>query len=301
MRDVMIDLETMGSGPSSAIVALGAVCFDPLTGEIGKTFYCAIDLRDAADNGGVMDPDTVIWWLKQSDEARAAITSNDTVFTRTMLDQFTNFLYSHTTGPKAVRIWGNGSDFDNVILKSTYDRLKVPAPWSFWNNRCYRTLKGLFPQVKLERSGTHHNALDDAMTQAVHAIEIFKVMRGESTITATPRRIESLSPDRACAPVTSKEAIMAIDTKQLKSEVKDLNKALKTAWKEGEKLTAINTKLATKLEKLTTKDAPKADLKAIEKEIKAGEKLIAINAKAAEKLQAKITKLEAKLAPKSEE
>jgi hypothetical protein len=32
----------------------------------------------------------------------------------------------------------------------------------------------MFPNVPMERSGTHHNALDDAISQAKHLIEISK-------------------------------------------------------------------------------------------------------------------------------
>ena len=66
----MLDLETMGKGPSAAIVTIGAVFFDPMTGELGAEFEAHIDLRDSARFGEI-DPDTVLWWLGQSDEAIA--------------------------------------------------------------------------------------------------------------------------------------------------------------------------------------------------------------------------------------
>lgn len=51
MKHVMLDLETMGSGPRAAIVAIGACCFEPETGRIGETFYQAIDLESSVDLG----------------------------------------------------------------------------------------------------------------------------------------------------------------------------------------------------------------------------------------------------------
>ena len=53
-----------------------------------------------------------------------------------------------------------------------------PAGWDFWNNHYYRTLKGLAPLIKVQRGGVYHNALDDAKTQAAHALEVFKHLRG---------------------------------------------------------------------------------------------------------------------------
>lgn len=46
------------------------------------------------------------------------------------------------------------------------------VPWPHWNDRCYRTLKAMRPDVKMERTGTHHNAVDDATSQARHALAL---------------------------------------------------------------------------------------------------------------------------------
>ncbi|HAO2825496.1 TPA: exonuclease, partial [Escherichia coli] len=70
---LMIDLETMGTNTNAPIVVIGAVFFDPQTGEIGPVFYIVISLTDAMNTGAVPDGGTIEWWLKQSSEARAAI------------------------------------------------------------------------------------------------------------------------------------------------------------------------------------------------------------------------------------
>lgn len=71
-----------------------------------------------------------------------------------------------------VKVWGNGADFDNVILGSAYRRLGKSIPWAFYNSRCYRTVKSLQPGCRIERAGTHHNALDDAKSQALHLMRL---------------------------------------------------------------------------------------------------------------------------------
>ena len=68
-QHVMLDLETMGTGPTAAITAIGAVAFSVEAG-ITDTFYKKVDLESSVRNGGTMDPGTVIWWLGQSDAAR---------------------------------------------------------------------------------------------------------------------------------------------------------------------------------------------------------------------------------------
>ncbi len=173
--EVMLDLETMGNGPDAAIVAIGAVAFDIETATISpRGFYVRVDLESAIGSGGVMDPSTVIWWLQQSDEAREEITRED--FERrplvSALLDFRHWLKAEAAGADS-RVWGNGAAFDNVILRRAYQRLPMEAPWTHWNDRCYRTIKGLYGRdIKIERRGTHHHALADAEAQAVHLLRM---------------------------------------------------------------------------------------------------------------------------------
>ncbi|EOU9286440.1 RecE family exodeoxyribonuclease, partial [Escherichia coli] len=53
---LMIDLETMGKNPDAPIISIGAIFFDPQTGDMGPEFSKTIDLETA---GGVIDRDTI--------------------------------------------------------------------------------------------------------------------------------------------------------------------------------------------------------------------------------------------------
>jgi len=161
---IMIDLETMGTRPNAPIVSIGAVAFD--AGGIKSEFYRNVDLKTSVAGGGVIDPDTVMWWMKQDDEARAALLVSETAITHA-LDDLAKFFPIGVDG-----VWGNGASFDNVVMSESYIRAGIARPWPFWKDKCYRTVKGMYPDVALERSGTHHNALDDARTQAEHLIAI---------------------------------------------------------------------------------------------------------------------------------
>ena len=173
--DIMLDLETMGTGPDAAIIAIGAVAFDIEGGLLGDSFYTTISLESAVVNGGVMDPSTVLWWMKQDDAARNEFTNPGA----SMPLALTLFRYwmeklAPEAGTDSLRVWGNGADFDNVILSSAYRRAGLERPWGRFANRCYRTIKSLHPHIKIDRSGTHHNALDDAKSQALHLIAMLK-------------------------------------------------------------------------------------------------------------------------------
>jgi hypothetical protein len=161
---VMIDLETMGNRPSAPIIAIGAAMFDK--DEVHDEFYVVVDLADSVAEGGVMDPSTVLWWMKQSDEARAEF-QREGMPLRAALDSFQAWI----SGVELDGVWGNGASFDNVILSESYRRMGSEAPWPFWKDRCYRTVKSM-AVVPMSRTGTHHNALDDARDQALHLMTI---------------------------------------------------------------------------------------------------------------------------------
>lgn len=174
MKNVMVDLETLDTAATAAIVSIGAVFFDPKTGDMGDTFYRAIDVSSVLGHGFSVSGDTLKWWLQQSDEARQVFASGNEI--GTVLDEFAGFLESQGKTDD-VKVWGNGAAFDNTILANAYSATKRATPWRFWNDRCYRTVKALNSAVPFTREGTHHNALDDAISQARHLCQIFQSLR----------------------------------------------------------------------------------------------------------------------------
>lgn len=168
MKHIMLDLETLGTRPDAAIISIGAVVFDPHSGELGNAFYQQVDMSSSLTTGTV-DGDTLKWWLSRGVAARRAITGpGDTL--AAVLQAFTGFV---SQVPNA-HVWGNGAAFDNVVLRSAYQSLNIEAPWAYNRDRCYRTMKGLYPGVSHIFDGVPHNALDDARNQAKHLCEIFK-------------------------------------------------------------------------------------------------------------------------------
>jgi exodeoxyribonuclease VIII len=163
---VMVDLETMGTKCDAAIIAIGAVKFNEE--KVLDTFYRVIDLQSCIDIGLTVDGGTFMWWLTQSDEARMEFENAPKTALMVALAEFSDWI-----GDDAY-VWGNGAAFDNAILSTAYSKAHMIQPWDFWRDRCYRTVKNMNPHVKMERSGTYHNALDDARSQAEHLINMFR-------------------------------------------------------------------------------------------------------------------------------
>ncbi|EFN5649871.1 exonuclease [Escherichia coli] len=167
---LMIDLETMGKKSNAPIVVIGAVFFDPQTGEIGPTFYIVISLVDAMDTGAVPDGSTIEWWLAQSSEARSAILVDQVKLVDALI-QFREFINEYSD-EEFVQVWGNGATFDNTILRTSYERLNIPCPWRYYNDRDVRTIIELGKTIGFDArtvilfEGVRHHALDDARHQA---------------------------------------------------------------------------------------------------------------------------------------
>lgn len=172
MLDLMLDLETMGRGPTGAIVAIGAVFFDERSGELGPEFYRAVNLATAVRDGGEITPDTVMWWLGQDVEARNAILFN-TCDIAEVLGEFSNFIESRVNTAE-VRVWGCSPSFDCTKVETAMQRIGMKAPWRYYNERCYRTIRDRNPSVEQDEREGLHNALEDAKYQARHLIKIRK-------------------------------------------------------------------------------------------------------------------------------
>lgn len=168
MKNIMLDLETMGTGPDAAIIAIGAVEFDLKTMTLGREFYQVIDLASSMAAGGTVTASTIMWWMQQSDEARGEF-KKDGIEIRDALLWFKAWLQSYPFDG----LWGNGVDFDNVILRTAYERSSFIPPWSRKNNRCFRTVRALSPPVDTSTwESVKHNALSDAKWQARYLMEV---------------------------------------------------------------------------------------------------------------------------------
>ncbi|EMX2765321.1 TPA: 3'-5' exoribonuclease [Escherichia coli] len=172
---LMIDLETMGKNPDAPIISIGAIFFDPQTGDVGPEFSKTIDLETA---GGVIDRDTIKWWLKQSREAQSAIMTDEIPLDDALL-QLREFI-DENSGEFFVQVWGNGANFDNTILRRSYERQGIPCPWRYYNDRDVRTIVELGKAIDFDArtaipfEGERHNALDDARYQAKYVSAIWQ-------------------------------------------------------------------------------------------------------------------------------
>lgn len=162
---VMVDCETWGTAPVSALRSIAAVTFDPCGDECfaEDVFYCNIDRASCEAAGLNVDPETERWWSEQAQEARDALLHDPWTlsYAASMFDAW-------WTGKQATHLWCNGACFDEPILRVAFGVIGRRIPWKFWNVRDTRTIwdiGGVNPK-NVPREGAAHNALADARHQA---------------------------------------------------------------------------------------------------------------------------------------
>jgi hypothetical protein len=167
---VMVDLEAMSTESNAAIIAIGAVKFylnvnQPEFTE-DQLFYTAVSLKSSQEAGLHIKADTIMWWLGQEPEARNAF--KNPVSLASALGAFSRFI------PKDAYLFGNGANYDNIVLRNAYQALNIGYPISYKRDVCYRTLRKLTDAPPPPFEGTKHNALDDAKAQTRDLMEILE-------------------------------------------------------------------------------------------------------------------------------
>jgi len=185
--DSMIDIETFSTEPNAVILSIGAVLFDPYeqntAAELGEyTFYENVTIESQRHRH--VSKDTQDWWKQQSKEAWDVLQYDQLPLVKA-LERLYHFHMTRTgiKLPKVNRIWANSPSFDCVILDTAYRHYErffnFPVP--FWNWRDVRTIvdAAYLPGDDTRpviRVGTHHNALDDCISQALMVQDAHRIL-----------------------------------------------------------------------------------------------------------------------------
>jgi len=163
MKDVMVDLETLGTVADAVILSIGAVKFNLNSDEVDDDgFYASISVDSNLESKRRIQEDTLIWWMKQPTAAQQVFFEKKQSLGSALAE------LSDWIGSGQYQIWSNGADFDIPMLAHAFSSLQIDIPWKFWDARCFRTYKNLpgakdAPKVQ---EGIKHNAMADAYNQA---------------------------------------------------------------------------------------------------------------------------------------
>ena len=200
----MIDLETMSTAADAAILSIGIQPFDPRAQGIDEAAGAVIhvDLQACMNAGLRVDAATVMWWMTQTDDARAALVAREPVMLSEALRELTAF-GQRNGGWSWAKVWGNGAAFDIPILETAFRRCRLDIPWAYNNVLDVRTMKWLAPDVPKVTPRVAHDALSDAQAQALYVQDCYRVIKGGMGAAA---REEDMPQPPAAASSTVAEA-----------------------------------------------------------------------------------------------
>jgi hypothetical protein len=172
MKNFMIDIETLDTENTAAVISIGAVVFDPDTAEVeDRVFHMNIDFEDALTHG-THSEGTIKFWERQPAEAQATLFEPAPVSLEEALKGFSKYVKSWGT-PKPKFIWGNSPSFDVAILRHACKQTGQKFPFTPWVEMDVRTLKNLMPKELIpSKEGVNHSAVDDCLWQC-KIVQIF--------------------------------------------------------------------------------------------------------------------------------
>jgi hypothetical protein len=157
--DIMIDIETVGTGPEACILTIAAQCFDPLVRhDLLKlqNFYCRVDIDSQPSRK--IEQSTIDWWATQPLEAKnEAFNEQDRIPLEAALQNLTKIIWH------CKRVWANGPTFDMNILEHAFKSYNMALPWQYYHVRDARTIYSLWPD--LQKYPASHHALEDCRRQ----------------------------------------------------------------------------------------------------------------------------------------
>lgn len=172
MKDIMIDIETLGTKPYSVILSIGALKFDIKTGEIGEEFHRVIDVKSCKKAGLDLDFDTLVWWTNQPEAVRNSVFKGENRLSSVLfnLDMFIC---------ETERIWSNSPSFDLSLIRNAYERIGLEPAWNYLQERDVRTISALRPEIRETcfREGIAHNAIDDCKFQVKYLVKTLSELK----------------------------------------------------------------------------------------------------------------------------
>ena len=122
-HQIMVDIETKGCWPNSAIVSIGAVAFGPKYPDFldAVEFYRVITMDSCIRLGLGTDPETITWWANQDQKALAEHARKDAFDLANALRDFSRFMVD------VEAVWSR-MDFDAGILANAFRSYSLPQP-----------------------------------------------------------------------------------------------------------------------------------------------------------------------------
>lgn len=176
----VIDIETCSLETNAKILSIGLVTVNLVTLSIVSEFFVNIDPNCAHNVERCVDDSTMEWWHGEGMDGAREIAFSGDIPLIDALKKVSSYL-KMTYQDLEPELVGNGSEFDNVIVKDAYIQCGLKTPWKFRSNQSLRSvvwlgrvILGVDPKLELEFEGIEHHALDDARHESKYLLSVFK-------------------------------------------------------------------------------------------------------------------------------
>jgi hypothetical protein len=173
MKDIMIDIETLGLGENAVMIQMAAVFFNRHTGETGPTFCRSLSVESCEAAGFVKTESTVNWWKEQNQDVYNNIIASGEP-AETVMNDFVAFL-----GPnlRNYKIWSHAT-FDFPIV----NKYMTTFTKSWLNHKGARDIRTLvdLSEINLDAydwSKKTHDALDDCLFQIKYCVDAMRKLK----------------------------------------------------------------------------------------------------------------------------
>lgn len=197
--DIMLDLETLGTKPGCAVLAIGAKVFDPY-GDDSKaapsppnaSFYRNIDLFSSLMLGLTVDPATLDWWRTKDAAAQGALFAGK-VLPKEAIRQFNEWIVLngkvYSPQEKSLAVWAKSPGFDCHVIEHVADVVGITMEWHDDNRKQgFRYFRDVRTAIKMsgidessitakETGRTQHFALDDCDVQILQVQAAYRMLK----------------------------------------------------------------------------------------------------------------------------
>lgn len=173
--DVMVDLETLGTGPDSTIFQIAAIAFDIRTGKHLASFNKIADISKNVSYEMNVSGDTLKWWLNTDKELLARLLNDGEGSSSELIVEFHTWLTGVSTIGE-IHLWGNGILFDNNLIRTQMESQGLKYPVKYNKDRDVRTIVDLLcaklgmsekelREKHYDSTLSAHDALNDVINQ----------------------------------------------------------------------------------------------------------------------------------------
>ena len=169
MNNIMLDIETLGTGVDSVVIQVAMIKFDR-DGTLGESLSVRLNRDEQLKLGLSYTQSTLDWWNKTNPELLKTLLTENVSSLNEGLTKISNFV------SRTDYLWCHAT-FDAPILSNLFEAAGMKAPWGYKNVRDIRTLVDL-TQLNLSDynwvAEKTHDALDDCRFQIKYCCDAFK-------------------------------------------------------------------------------------------------------------------------------